>query len=262
MHSCLYKGWVSHRRREPGGNAFRYRLFMVYLDLAELPGVFDRNWLWSARRPALAWFRRKDYLGPANLPLDEAVRRRVEADTGLRPTGPIRMLTHLRYFGYCMNPVTFYYCFDDAGEAVRYIVAEINNTPWDERHAYVLDAARAAREGRDRCWRFGKAFHVSPFLPMDMDYEWRFEDPSQALKVHMQNLRAGERVFDATLELEREDMTGAALTRALLSHPLVTLKVATLIYWQALRLWAKRTPFFTHPSKLAATDIDTARPPR
>jgi DUF1365 family protein len=172
------------------------------------------------------------------------------------------MLTHLRYFGYCMNPVTFYYCFDDAGEAVRYIVAEINNTPWDERHAYVLDAARAEREGRDSCWRFGKAFHVSPFLPMDMDYEWRFDDPSRSLKVHMQNLKAGERVFDATLELEREDMTGAALARALLSYPFMTLKVAALIYWQALRLWAKRTPFFTHPAKIAAPDIDTTRLPR
>jgi DUF1365 family protein len=262
MQSCLYQGWVSHRRRVPGGNSFRYRLFMVYLDLAELPGLFDGNWLWSARRPAPGWFRRKDYLGPACVPLDEAVRRRVEAETGLRPSGPIRMLTHLRYFGYCMNPVTFYYCFDDAGETVRFIVAEVNNTPWDERHAYVLDAARAQRKGGASCWRFGKAFHVSPFLPMDMDYEWRFDDPSQSLSVHMQNLKSGERVFDATLELRREAMTSAALNRALLSHPFMTLKVAALIYWQALRLWLKRTPFFTHPAKLPATDTDTTRFPR
>jgi len=232
---------------------------MVYLDLAELPEVFDGHWLWSARRPAPAWFRRQDYLGPTELPLDEAVRGRVESATGQRPTGPIRMLTHLRYFGYCMNPVTFYYCFDDAGETVRFIVAEVNNTPWDERHAYVLDTARSERQGLVRCWRFGKAFHVSPFLPMDMDYEWRFDDPSASLNVHMQNLQAGKRVFEATLELEREAMTGAALSRALLSHPFMTLKVAALIYWQALRLWLRGTRFFTHPAKLPATDIDTTR---
>ncbi|TFG84011.1 MAG: DUF1365 family protein, partial [Chromatiales bacterium] len=130
MHSALYKGWVRHRRRTPAGNSFRYRLFMVYLDLDELPGAFDHNWLWSARRPALAWFRRKDFLGPPALPLDEAVRVRVEEHTGERPAGPIRMLAHLRYFGYCLNPVTFYYCFDAADREVRWIVAEINNTPW------------------------------------------------------------------------------------------------------------------------------------
>jgi DUF1365 family protein len=262
MQSCLYKGWVSHRRRGPAGNRFRYRLFMVYLDLAELPGVFDGHWLWSARRPALAWFRRKDYLGPATLPLDEAVRCRVEAETGTRPSGPIRMLTHLRYFGHCMNPVTFYYCFDDAGDTVRFIVAEINNTPWDERHAYVLDASRAEPAGRTLRWQLGKSFHVSPFLPMDMDYDWRFDEPSRSLQVHMQNLKDGQRVFDATLELAREPISGTALTRALLAYPFMTLKVAALIYWQALRLLLKRTPFFTHPAKLTAANIDTTRLPR
>jgi len=252
MNSCLYKGWVRHRRRAPAGNGFRYRLFMVYLDLAELPGVFDGHWLWSARRPAPAWFRRSDYLGPTSLPLDEAVRCRVEAETGRRPSGPIRMLTHLRYFGYCMNPVTFYYCFDDDDRELVFVVAEINNTPWDERHAYVLDVATARKDGRNLHWSFGKSFHVSPFLPMDMDYEWRFSQPSRSLHVHMDNLKGGERVFDATLELQREPMTARALTRALLGYPFMTLKVAWLIYWQAFRLLVKGTPFFTHPAKVAA----------
>ncbi len=251
MHSSLYRGWVRHRRRSPAGNSFRYRLFMVYVDLAELPRVFDRSWLWSARRPALAWFRRKDYLGPVDLPLDEAVRARVEAETGQRPAGPIRMLAHLRYFGHCMNPVTFYYCFDAAGERVRFIVAEINNTPWDERHAYVLDADAARLEGGARRWQFGKSFHVSPFLPMDMDYDWRFDEPSRTLHVHMENWKDGERVFEATLELARQPITASSLRRALLAYPFMTLRVVALIYWQALRLWLKRTPFFTHPAKLA-----------
>ena len=259
MQSCLYAGWVRHRRRAPAGNAFRYRLFMVYLDLAELPGVFDASWLWSARRPAPAWFRRSDYLGPAELPLDEAVRARVEAQAGVRPDGPIRMLTHLRYFGYCMNPVTFYYCFDATGTAVRYVVADINNTPWDERHAYVLDAGTAKREGRALCWRFAKAFHVSPFMPMGMDYDWRFDEPGPSLHVHMENHRDGERVFDATLDLRREPISARALDRALLAYPLMTLKVVAMIYWQALRLLLKRVPVFTHPSKSGPRETATTR---
>ncbi len=258
MHSSLYRGWVRHRRRDGsgGGNRFRYRLFMVYLDLAELPGVFDGPALWSARRPAPAWFRRADYLGPAELPLDEAVRRRVEAETGRRPAGPIRLLAHLRYFGYCMNPVSFYYCFDRDGRRLEFIVAEINNTPWDERHAYVLDATAAAAEHGVHRFGFGKAFHVSPFMPMDMDYDWRFTPPGESLAVHMENFRDGQRVFDATLELRREPMTAGALNRALLAYPFMTLKVVAMIYWQALRLWLRRTPFFPHPASR-----DPAAPP-
>ena len=138
MHSRIYKGWVEHRRHAPRQNRFRYPLFMMYIDLAELPGLFDRTPGWSARRPALAWFRRSDYLAPHAQPLDQAVRDLVEARTGARPAGPIRLLTHLRYFGYCMNPVSFYYCFDEAGDTLQTIVAEITNTPWGERHQYVL----------------------------------------------------------------------------------------------------------------------------
>jgi len=252
MASSLYKGWVRHRRSAPAGNSFRYGLFMVYADLADLPALFDPYWLWSARRPALAWFRREDYLGPADLTLDEAVRRRVEAETGRRPVGPIRMLTHLRYFGVVMNPVTFYYCFDAEGSRLETLVAEITNTPWDQRHSYVLPRSDATLEGQSLRWRFGKSFHVSPFMPMDMDYDWRFNEPSEALLVHMQNLRDGELVFDATLNLHREPVSSGSLARALALFPMVTIKVAVLIYWQAFKLLLKRVPFFTHPDKLPA----------
>jgi DUF1365 family protein len=82
---------------------------------------------------------------------------------------------------------------------------------------------------------------------MDMDYDWRFSAPGESLAVHMENFREGERVFDATLELKREPITSAALTRALLAYPFMTVKVVAMIYWQALRLWLRRTPFFDHP---------------
>jgi DUF1365 family protein len=269
MRSALYVGHVVHRRVQPTRNAFRYRIFMVWLDLAELDRVFAGRWLWSTRRAAPARFRREDYLGPHDRPLDVAVRDLVEARTGARPAGAVRMLAHLRYFGLCFNPVTFYYCYD-AADRLETIVAEITNTPWRERHRYVLPLARARAEGPNRAWAFGKDFHVSPFLPMDMDYEWRFDEPGERLNVHMTNRPrdaaapaprepAGPavaprtpRVFDATLSLERRPIDGANLARVLAAHPAMTAKVVAMIHWQALKLWAKRTPFFVHPSKVPA----------
>jgi len=222
---------------------------MLYLDLDELPGVFDGARLWSARRPALAWFRRKDYLGPAALPLDEAVRARVEAETGVRPDGPVRMLTHLRYFGYCMNPVRFYYCWDRTGKRVETVVAEVHNTPWGERHCYVLPQEHDHGNAGHKRYFPDKLMHVSPFMEMDVDYDWRFNAPGQALTVHMENARQGRKIFDATLVLEREEISGAALARALAAYPLMTLKVVAAIHWQALKLWLKGAPVHDHPDK-------------
>lgn len=269
MQSCLYNGWVRHRRHEPAGHEFRYVLFMMYLDLAELPQLFDPYWLWSARRGALAQFRRSDYHGDAKVSLDAAVRETVTRATGQHPTGPIRMLTHLRYFGYVFNPVTFYYCFDDAGTAVETIVAEITNTPWKERHAYVLPVEKVistqAQAGRVMHFDFGKQFHVSPFWPMDMRYVWRLSRPEEHLHIRMENYRreghedgTARLAFDATLTLQREEITGASLSRALTHYPLMTAKVTAAIHWQALRLWLKRTPFFTNPSTADQTTEQTA----
>jgi uncharacterized protein len=248
MHSCIYNGWVRHRRYEPAGHEFRYRLFMMYLDLAELPALFDRHWCWSTQRPALARFRREDYHGDAAIPLATAVRDSIARTTGRRPTGPIRVLTHLRYFGYIFNPVTFYYCFDDEDTQVETILAEITNTPWKERHAYALPATSAQRTRDVMRYQFGKEFHVSPFWPMDMRYDWRFSPPEERLHVHMENWHEGRKAFDATLTMEREAISSASLAGALTRYPLVTAKVAAGIYWQALRLWLKRTPSYANPS--------------
>ena len=176
------------------------------------------------------------------------MRDLVQQRTGLRPTGPIRLLTHLRYFGYSFNPVSFYYVFDAADTRVETIVAEITNTPWKERHAYVLPVAGAA-QGAGHAWRFSfeKQFHVSPFMPMDMRYEWCFGAPSRGLHVHMENWREGRACFDATLNLRRMPMTAGALARALIHFPMITAKVSALIYWQALKLRFLRVPFHAHP---------------
>jgi DUF1365 family protein len=251
MHSALYTGQLRHRRFAPQPHAFGYRLFMVWLDLAELDRVFRGRWLWSTRRPALAWLRRADYLGDARVPLDQAVRDLVERETGVRPAGPIRLLTHLRYFGHCFNPVSFYYCYDPTGRHIETIVAEITNTPWHERYAYVLPAKSAEAPGKQLRFRFGKRFHVSPFMPMDVDYDWRFTSPTERLTVHMINVRGGEALFDATLMLERREISGTSLAGALARFPFMTLGILGAIYWQALRLWAKRFTFHVHPSKRA-----------
>ncbi|MBM3345985.1 MAG: DUF1365 domain-containing protein [Betaproteobacteria bacterium] len=258
MHSAIYRGSLRHRRLLPRPHEFRYPLFLVYLDLSELNSVFRGRWLWSTVRRAVARFDRRDHLGDPAEPLDVAVRELVRARTGRRPGGPIRLLTHLRYFGHCFNPVSFYYCFDAADARVETVVAEVNNTPWDERHCYVLEAdgapGDAAAAGLQALTP--KAMHVSPFMPMALRYEWHLSAPDERLAVHMQLLEdavaAGgpRKVFDATLDLRRLPLTGANLAGVLLRHPLMTLQVIAAIHWQALRLWLKRIPVHTHPGKL------------
>ena len=246
--SAIYVGELRHRRFVPKLHSFRYRLHMLYLDLDELGHVFEDHLLWSIERRNWVSWHRADYLGDPELPLREAVLARVEAALGQRPTGPVRMLTQLRYLGLCFNPVTFYYCFAKDASRVEAIVAEVTNTPWDERHAYVLGRATAdiADNGTQR-WQFDKQLHVSPFMTMDHRYDWRFTEPGRSLVVHMENHREGQRWFDATLTMQRRELDRASLAQSLLHHPFMTGKVAAAIYWQAARLWLRGMPFHDHP---------------
>ncbi|MGD8618954.1 MAG: DUF1365 domain-containing protein [Gammaproteobacteria bacterium] len=251
-NSYLYRGQVRHRRFAPCRHEFEYSLFMLYLDLDELPGLFKRFWLWSSRRPNLAWFRRADHLGDPQQPLADSVRDFVEQRSGRRPPGPVRLLTQLRYFGHGFNPVSFYYCFDTSDEVVEHIVVEVNNTPWGEQYCYLLNADEAQSRQRVQRYELEKQFHVSPFIGMDIHYQWSFMRPGKHLFVHLQNNQQGDKLFDASLKLDRQPISSASLAAALLRYPLMTMKVVAAIYYQALRLWLKKVPFHTHPGKKEA----------
>jgi hypothetical protein len=247
----IYTGHVRHRRFAPVAHAFRYRLCMLLIDVERVAETLGAGWLHSARGPALLRFRREDFLGDPARPLADCVRERVEQATGRRPAGPVMLLANLRWLGLLMNPIACYYCYAADGETLEAVVAEVTNTPWGERHAYVLPAPPVgAGHARDTVLhaRFAKDMHVSPFNPMDMEYRWRSSAPGARIAVHLENHRAGAKVFDATLGLRHEPLTPRALAALLLwRYPLMTLRIAAAIYFEALRLFLRRAPIYTHP---------------
>lgn len=255
MRSSVYSGLVTHVRRTPVEHSFRYRHVLFSLDLDELPRAFEGRWLWSHESVNVVSFRRSDYYGDARVPLDVAVRARVRDVLGRAPAGPISLLTQPRFLGYVFNPVSFYYCYAADGTTLEAILAEITNTPWGERHDYVLDA-RQARAGTVSA-RFAKAFHVSPFLDMNYEYDWRFGALDEHLSVHMANWAHGAADFEVRLELERRPFDAPSLARALMQCPGLSLRAAAAIYWQALRLKWKGAPFHAHPgTKRSATTLE------
>jgi DUF1365 family protein len=146
-----------------------------------------------------------------------------------------------------MNPVSFYYCYDSDGQFVETIVAEVNNTPWGEQHCYVLDGTRKNNNQRKLQFEIAKEFHVSPFMDLDMSYQWRLTQPADRLLVHIENEQSGEKLFDATLMMDRREINSISLAFVLLRFPFMTAKILLAIYYEALRLWLKKIPFVQHP---------------
>ncbi|TVR40336.1 MAG: DUF1365 domain-containing protein [Planctomycetota bacterium] len=245
MHSAIYEGWIRHRRYRPRPHDFCYPIAMAWLDTAELDRVFSLSSWWRKGLPGLVRFHRRDYLAPYHLPLELAVRQHAQALGASETTGPIRMLTLLRCFGHSFNPVTFYYGYDDKGVRPLWVLAEITNTPWLERHCYLVEINR--RPGLSEA--FAKRFHVSPFFPLDQTYRWFFSSPEARLAVHMVNRDSEGLCFDATLRLRRRAMSAGAQARTVLRYPLQTIMVVLRIHIQAARLWWKGTPFYRHPRK-------------
>jgi DUF1365 family protein len=264
LESALYEGTVHHARLDATDHSFDYRVLMAYLDLAELPEALDAHPLWSARRPAPVRFRRSDFHGDPDVPLDQAVRDTVEEQIGERPTGPIRLLAHLRTWGWSFNPIAFYFCFapDGSGE-VQSLLAEVTNTPWNERHAYVMPV-----HGPDvpDPVRFPKALHVSPFMDLDLDHSFSFSAPgAEQLWIRMDDWRDDDRVFAAELGLRRLPLDRPTMGRVLRRHPLPAQRVSAGIYREALKLRWKQAPFRHHPVKVGrdrrtASPVPSARP--
>lgn len=261
LRSKLYVGKVRHRRMQPKPHAFTYSVAYLWLDLDEVTRVFSMSPLWSVEKCNLVAFFRKDFLQTQTAENDELKNDVIELiyrQTGRRFEGSVFMLAHLRYLGHSFNPVVFYYCYQ--GGELQYIVSEINNTPWDEKHAYVLAVDEKAKKTGGSSsddkqlaqFEFEKDFHVSPFMPMDLMYDWRFFEKGKERKVHMNLNQGDERVFDATLSLEATPLTAMRMNLFPLQFGFMTVKTVTAIYIQAFKLWLKRVPFFTHPDKLVS----------
>lgn len=245
LQSAVYEGILCHRRFGPGPvREFSYRVAVPLLYLDEIDAVTRLHPLWSSRRPAPVWFRRGDYLGEGVAkPLDQAVRDVVEERLQFRPVGPVAMLANVRTWGWLFNPISMYFCTGADGHAVEALVAEVENTPWHERHCYAVGPP-----GRHR---FAKVMHVSPFLPMDVEYQLSYTTPADRLLVRLGVLRGDQRLFAVTLSLRRRALSRQALSQLLWHNPAPTLRVSTGIYAQAIRLGLCRAPFYPHPARRA-----------
>lgn len=210
-HSALYEGTIRHRRFAVRRHELRHRIAMAYLDLDELPDLLGGRLV--RRRPGLVRYRRADYLGDPSVPLQDAVRELVG------DVRRIRLLTQLRTLGHCFNPVSFYYCFDDA-EHLEAVVAEVTNTPWGERHAYVIEGRSSEHD---------KAMRVSPFMGMDQRYTVSVAPPGPTLSVHIESRESDDKAFDATLKLHRRPLKAS----------LGALRTLPLIYGHAVVLRTK-----------------------
>lgn len=243
MRSAIYEGTIAHHRRAPVDHRFSYSVALPFVDLDELDILTGIHPLWSTERHNLVSFWRRDYLPDRSGPLTEAVRDTVEERLGRRPSGPVVMLAHPRTWGWLFNPIALYYCFDPHALRVEALVAEVTNTPWHERHVYVV-----GEPGRHR---FAKELHVSPFFSMDMDYELVYGEPTDRLSLSMRAVRGGDTLFEASLRLRRHEANQRRLGRLLWHHPFPTMRVSAGIYRQALGLWRAGVPFVPHPRRSA-----------
>ena len=244
----VYTGSLRHRRFSPVEHSFTMTIAMLLIDIAHWDELFKGQPLWSSRFFNFGWLREKDYL--RDLPgrfLRERVNHAVQQATGEHITGRIELLTHPRYLGFLMNPISCFYCYR-ADNTLAFMVAEVTNTPWRERIAYVL---RCDSQRRKQHLSFAKQMHVSPFNPLDMTYRMHFNQPDTKLNLHLANLDAsGNTVTDATLLLQAQPDTHRALQRLPWQFPLMSWQVAVGIYLQAFRLWRKGSPVHDHRAQL------------
>jgi len=239
-NSAIYRGKVTHARLLPKKHSFTYDIYMLYTDLDELDQIISGSRLLSYSWSPLQ-FKREDFHGDPKQSVKSEVLRTVKEQSDIDVHGPVIALANWRCFGFNFNPVVFYYCFDSDGITLQALVAEVTNTPWFERHAYVLDPGALKRGAFTT--HFDKRFTVSPFNPVNMQYKWESAYPAESLFVRIKNYSKDSLVFHAVLSLERTELNANSLRRILLSFPMMSLKVAVSIYWQAMKLFLKGIPF-------------------
>lgn len=242
----VWSGSVWHHRLRPTDHQFSYRLWWADLDVDDIEATLSKLMVLSDQRWRPLRFDRADYYGDASTPLGTSLRDLVESRTGTRPTGSIRLLANLRTLGWCFNPISLYLCHDDHGD-LAWIVADVTNTPWKERHQYVMAADRSGVHGH----LVDKALHVSPFMPMDQQYRFDIDVDPSTLRVRIDTIDHGDTPFQAGVELRCEPMTNRTLLAALVRHPMLTMRISLAIRTQALRLWRKRVPLHRHPDRRA-----------
>lgn len=248
FESAIYKGIIRHRRYIPSAHTFEYPIFMMLLKVDEISGVMQKFWQLGTNPLRWARYRRGDYVGGNNQDLSMVVKGKIAEMLGKQLweiQGDVYLLGQLRYFGFYFSPLNLYYLKQDG--QFRYVLAEVSNTPWNKKHYYLVDSQTNQRQSKE--------FHVSPFNPMEQDYQWRVVPPStnhDHCLVHIDIFSKGgeqEKILDATLNLKRLTLNQKHLVRVLLTTPVQTFSIVVGIYWQALKLLVKRTPFYQHPRK-------------
>ena len=247
MQSAIYTGRVKHTRYFHDLHQFNYALTMYYINLNELDQITQNHQFISNNKFNLLSFIRKSYLGHPSQSIESAVKQKLTEQGYKYEASNISLLTHLSYLGYCYNPVTFYFCFDSTGDNLQYILSEINNTPWNERHTYVLacDPKKTKHE-----FNFDKQFHISPFMPMNLNYKWYISNPSSKINIYMQTYKSDNLYFEANLLLDRIELSNKSIIKEFVKFPFMTQEVICKIYWQAFKLWFKRFTFYRHPGKI------------
>ena len=293
----VFEGWVTHERYQPKSHYLRYKLFYLLLDLDQLDSLNSISPWWSTQSLNLVQFRRNDYLPSASQTksihdtdaLKQAVIDVIFKATQKRFEGKVFLLTNLRYWGYCFNPVSYYFCYDN-NHKLAYIVDEVTNTPWKERHQYVHECHQQADDVEPKPsshiddkpahtvqFKFNKDFHVSPFMPMAMHYQTTYRLKQRKVLIHMELFESmlkfipetnkteqhktepqpsnqkPKAVFYATMNLSGQPLTSSIANGLPFRFPLQCSKIIVAIYWQALQLWLKKIPFFSHPNSLDST---------